>query len=130
MEMKASPDSHHTTRIVAIKECEIDEKIIAMVSWINAHSDALTLASCEGDDEAVTTEDDPDELPVVSAPYILWLCHDQFQLINIIRTIKGAETEIHWNQPRGCLVYTTRWKSKNQLEEATKLINHFGIVVE
>jgi tRNA(Phe) wybutosine-synthesizing methylase Tyw3 len=129
--VKPSLTPEHPSKSIYLKRCDIDVELVDIVTWINAHPDALTLASCQGT-EVVPTEADPEgrrDTLVTQQPYIMWICHDQFQLTNIVRSIKG-ETEVKWNSPRGCLIYVTRWKSTTRLRETTKILNHFGIVVE
>jgi tRNA(Phe) wybutosine-synthesizing methylase Tyw3 len=126
--VKPSRKPAHASKSIHLKKCDVDEEIVYIIQWINAHPDALTFASCEGE-EAVPTEADPLGRINIQQPYVLWICLNQFQLANIIRTLK-AETEIKWNDTRGCLVYITRWKDKNALREEVEHVQHFGTAIE
>jgi tRNA(Phe) wybutosine-synthesizing methylase Tyw3 len=79
----------HKTQRIAIKEADIDEKIVPVILWLNSFHSVNTFFCCQGKGGKVPQE-----------PYVLFSCYEQEELMEILKVLRNhphrVRLEIDW----------------------------------
>ena len=76
----------HPSKMLAIKEAEIDLLMIPLIKWLNNFPSVITTHCCQGD-EGEKQEGKPHAMP-----YVQFICSDQLVLAQIIRKVGSCGT--------------------------------------
>lgn len=101
----------HTTKLLTIKQAQVDLEIIPLINWLNSYESVVTQYSCEGEH----CEEEDEDLQL-KRPYILFTCNNLIDLISILSVLEHRATvEVSWSQTKGCIEYVARFYNKKDL---------------
>lgn len=107
----------HPTETIPVKMADVDRLMVPLVCWLNGFSSVLTMACCQGE------LSEGKELCPTKRPYVLFLCMDGKDLIQILSEFQlMVETLVHWDQNRGALLYTSTWPDRESLQRTVEVI--------
>lgn len=75
---------NHKTQRIAIKEADIDEKIIPVVKWLNSFHSVATFFCCQGG--KVGGND--------LQPYVIFSCYETEELMEILKVLRDFPSDV------------------------------------
>jgi len=93
-------NSRHKTKSICIKKAKIDINMIPIVNWLNSFSSITTQYCCEGNKDF--------------KPYVLFICTDPVELIQILALLCGYAT-VEINFYNGILRYRLSFCTKENI---------------
>lgn len=105
----------HKTEQTIIKMAPVDEEMVDFINWLNSYDSVVTLYCCQGEDPKKGQPIDS-----IDKPYVLWLCWDSMQLIEILDIIGSlGDTQIIWDKDKMQIRYVTRFQNKRCMKRVT-----------